>query len=308
MNKTASILLVFILFFSCNGTDRKNTAQQTDPASTIIVDGEKYISQLPAALTEISGLLIWDNLFWGFNDSGGDEKLLGFDREGVIQRTLKIKNSDNHDWESITQDDAFIYVGDFGNNRGNREDLCVYKIAKDLVGKGEESEVGAIRIDYNYASQDEFSFGLNSTPFDCEAMVEFNGNLYLFSKNWQTHTTQMYKLSTAEGNYQLAPIDSFNVNLLVTGADVNPGKNKLALIGYLDYKTYMWVFSDFEGDNFFGGKSTYFHLKNLDGAQTEGICFLNDETVLISCEDTKTVPQQVFRVDLKNVKNGTLSN
>lgn len=301
MNKTASILLIFILFFSCTVPDRKNTLQQTELALPVIVDGENFIPDLPAELTEISGLFIWDTLFWGFNDSGGDEELYGFDEQGLIHKTLKIKNSNNHDWESITQDSAFIYVGDFGNNWGNREDLCVYKIAKDQVQKVEESEVEATRIDFGYALQDEFSFELNSTPFDCEAMVEFNGNLYLFSKNWQAHTTEMYRLPTSEGKYQLAAIDSFNVNLLVTGTDVNPGKNKLALIGYLDYKTYLWVFSDFEGDDFFGGKSTYFHLKNLDGAQTEGICFLNDDTVLISCEETKTFPQQVFRFDLKNI-------
>lgn len=305
MNKTASFLIALFLFFSCSHTNKQSNKEEETTPVPVEAAGKEYIPALSPELIEISGLMYWKNLYWGFNDSGGSPVLFGFDENGEIQQKIVLTNAENRDWESVTQDSLYIYLGDFGNNWGNRKNLCVYKIRKQDVTNDELVQLEAGKINFNYARQNEFVFNINSTPFDCEAMVEFNGNLYLFSKNWQDKTTERYKLPKSEGVYQSEAQDSFNVNLLVTGADISPDKSKLALIGYFNYQTYLWVFSEFKGDDFFGRQSLYLHLKNLDGSQTEGVCFKNNDMILISCEETNSFPQQVFQLDLNEIADGT---
>ena len=206
---------------------------------------------------------------------------------------------------TITQDDDYIYVGDFGNNFGSREDLCIYKINKKEISDEVSQKIEAEKINIRYASQNSFVYSVNSTPFDCEAMTEFNGKLLLFSKNWRDNTTELYQLSTDPGSYTLVAVDTLVVNLLVTGADISPDKTKLALIGYLDYQTYLWLFTNFSNNFFNSSEALQIHLQNIDGAQTEGIYFLNNDSLLISCEQTSGYDQQVFLFDLNSLKDGT---
>ena len=49
---------------------------------------------------------------------------------GNVSRTVTIQNAANVDWEDICTDDDYIYIGDFGNNSGNRTNLRIYKVLK----------------------------------------------------------------------------------------------------------------------------------------------------------------------------------
>jgi len=306
MNKIALGLLALILFFSCSHPVDKVEEDNTDSEPQLITaSAETFITELPNEISEISGLLIWKDLFWGFNDSGGDPILFGFDSTGTIQMQIELVNAVNNDWESITQDENYLYVGDFGNNSGSRENLCIYKISKEDISDQAVQQVNAEKLDIQYASQTDFGYSVFSTAYDCEAMAEFNGKLYLFSKNWSKYISEVYRLSPEPGSYNLEAIDTLDVNMMVTGADISVDKTKLALIGYLDFHTYLWVFSNFKNDDFKSGKKVYINLNNIDGAQTEGIYFLNNDTLLISCEKTSGFNQQVFLFNLKDVENGT---
>ena len=48
---------------------------------------------------------------------------LGWRDDTKIAKTVK-----NYDWESLAADNNFIYVGDFGNNFSNRDNLTILKI------------------------------------------------------------------------------------------------------------------------------------------------------------------------------------
>ena len=87
--------------------------------------------ELPAPLKEASGVIYFNNNLITHNDSSGENKLYEFDiNSGLITREVTITNASNFDWEDLTQDDNNIYIGDIGNNRGNRTDLKIYKINK----------------------------------------------------------------------------------------------------------------------------------------------------------------------------------
>ncbi len=306
MIKILPKLLVLFLFFSCNNSEKNQINEGTEEEKAIqILTPDFFITDLSDELHEISGLISYNDLFWGFNDSGGKNRIYGFDESGKIKKEVEIEDAKNRDWESITQDEKNIYVGDFGNNYGSRDNLCIYKIKKKDLKDEKEQKVDSKKIEFEYSNQEEFSFFGRSTPFDCEAMTEFNGSLYIFSKDWKNFTTTVYKIPTDNGEYKVHPLDSFNVDGLVTGADISPDKKKLALVGYKNFKSFMWLFSNFQDDKFFDAKSIYYQLNKLDGAQTEGICFNDNTTILISCEKSGGFKQQVFKIDLTQTDNGT---
>ncbi len=303
------MLLLLILFYSCTTVDRKKKHERTDlEAKAWEMDANTFIPSLANDLEEISGLLVYDDLFWGFNDSGGKAKLYGFDNRGTIVKEIETSNATNRDWESIAQDEQFFYVGDFGNNNGNRKDLQILKIPKNAIGEETEQRVDAETIAFNYVRQTLFGYPHLSTPFDCEALLEYNNALYIFSKNWAEQTTSSYKIPKETGSYSLTALDTFNVGGMITGADLSSDKATLALLGYENYHAFIWLFTDFAGDDFFGGNSQLIRLPNLDDAQTEGICFVGNDTLLISCEKTKQFSQQVFVIDLKNAADGAFQN
>ena len=300
MKKILSIPLILICFISCstenNGQPEKPGSE--DKLTVTTVNPKPFIAELPPEVQESSGLLLYNNLLWTFNDSGGANKLFGLDFSGKIVREITIENATNTDWEDIAQDDQYIYIGDFGNNNGVRKDLKIYKIKKSDIDSNDA--VTASEIDFSYAEQADFSSQPLNTPFDCEAITDFKGKLTIFTKNWVDETTSVYQIPKNEGVYSLSFIDTFNVNGLVTGADISPDKKTLALVGYKDYKPIVWLFSGITEQHFFGGKETYMKLDAIFSAQTEGICFQGNDTLLISCEETTTFKQQVFYIDLKN--------
>uniref|UniRef100_UPI0032171471 hypothetical protein n=1 Tax=uncultured Draconibacterium sp. TaxID=1573823 RepID=UPI0032171471 len=302
MKNILCLPVILLLIFSCghaeNGGNRKKVKQE-------ILKTQPFIPELDEKLVEISGLLVYDDLFWGFNDSGGKNKIYGFNQNGKIKKVVEIENAKNVDWESITQDEKNIYIGDFGNNKGKRDNLCIYKIKKKDIKDKKEQKLEAEKIKFSYALQTNFIYIDRTTPFDCEAMVEFKGDLFLFSKNWQDHTSTVYKIPTKAGEYKLEPLDTFNVKGLITGADISHDNKKLALVGYQNYQSFIWLFSNFSDHQFYKGNSQLFQLENTTNAQTEGICFYSTDTLLVSCEKTNSFYQQVFMFDITKLTNET---
>ncbi len=310
MNKILIALLV-LLSVSCGLEPKNNSAKPVNSGTvqSVVIEPQAFIKSLPGKLAENSGLIFYDNLFWTINDSGGKNKIFAFNFEGEIEKEIEIEDAKNVDWEDIAQDNKYIYVGDFGNNRGNRRNQTIYKIEKKKIGKKAKQKVKSKKIRFNFSNQTGFIPRSKATSFDCEAVVEYNKSLYVFTKDWVHRTTTVYRIPRKKGEYSVQPIDTFNVNGLITGADISPDKTKLVLVGYKDYKPIMWLFSNFTKDNFWGEKQQHFEMDAIFGAQTEGVCFFGNDTILISCEATNTFRQQVFLIDLNKLNsNAVLRN
>ncbi|MCY1721018.1 hypothetical protein OU798_11740 [Prolixibacteraceae bacterium Z1-6] len=299
-----SLPILLLLVFSCSSDKIKNNGNQNNIQQETLQLTE-FIPNLDNKLLEISGLMIYDNLLWGFNDSGGKNIIYAINLQGEIEKEIEIENAQNRDWESVTQDSTNIYIGDFGNNMGNRDNLCIYTIKKKDFNNEKLQIVTAEKINFSYAVQTNLNTSNQSTPYDCEAMVAFNNSLYIFSKNWQDFTTAVYKISTEAGSYELSPLDTFEVNGLITGADISPDNKQLALVGYQNYQSFIWLFSNFPENLFFKGDSRFFQLENTTNMQTEGICYSGNNTLLVSCERTSSFNQQVFLFDISTINNGT---
>jgi len=296
--------LAITIFYSCQYFGKPDRTNKSD--SSMVMNPEVSIPRLPNTLKETSGLLTWDHLLWTINDSGGKNKLYGFHpRTGHIEKDVSIVNATNHDWEALAADENYIYIGDIGNNKGNRRDLKIYKVAKDLIQE-DHTEVRAEVITFSWADQDRYTWLPQSHPYDCEAMIAFRDSLYLFTKNWSQGMTKMYGVSKQPGSYELHPIDSFMVSALVTDADISPAGDILVLTCYFQYTPSLWIFYDFMGDALLSGQKIQVRYPDFYNAQTEGVAFWNADTLFVSAEKSKRFPQAIYQFDMRYLKDSIL--
>ena len=252
---------------------------------------------LPDAVEENSGLILYNKGLWTHNDSGGNARIFKIDTTSAeIIQTIYLPNASNYDWEDITQDESFIYISDVGNNEGNRKNLRIYKIKKNDIPETGNANVNSTNINFSYSDQTNFESAYNNNNFDCEAIISCGDYLYLFSKNWENHKTKLYKLPKIPGNYEAELINTYNVNGLVTGATYNQEFNEISLIGYHNYIPFMFLLYNYQGNNFFSGNKRRIDFPYNYGAQTEGITYSNGKYVLISCENSAST-QKVFKVN-----------
>ncbi|HLN53926.1 MAG TPA: hypothetical protein VK212_09490 [Lentimicrobium sp.] len=261
------------------------------------------IGKLPATVTESSGLLYWKESYWTQNDSDGKNELYRLDNKtGEIIQKVKILNAANIDWEEITQDENFIYIGDFGNNRGNRKNLTIYKVNKADIPSENDTSLYAYAISFAYGDQIDFTIKNLKNDFDCEAMISSGDSLYLFSKNWVHRTTRLYSLPKTPGRYTIFPLDEYNVNGLITGAALDEINKTIVLCGYWNYFPFIWILNDFQENNFFSGNKRRIELVELFSTQTEAVAYISDQVFVISCESTPLQNAKIFRLDLKLIK------
>ena len=225
---------------------------------------------LEDALVETSGLIYWKNKLWTHNDNT-DTNLYALDTlTGDILETYELTGVNNKDWEEISQDDEFIYVGDFGNNvNGNRRDLKIYKVDKSsLLNNSPVIET----INFSYEDQNDFSgSGANQTDFDCEAFIVSSDHIYLFTKQWVSNQTKVYSLPKVAGTYTATLEDTYNVQGLITGATYLESKNLIALSGYSNVlEPFVYLLYDFNEDDFFRGNKRKI-IVSLPFHQVEGI-------------------------------------
>ncbi len=262
----------------------------------------RAVSKMPASINESSGLIWWRNCYWTHNDNGGKNEVYCLDSiTGTIKQTISIKDATNNDWEDMTHDEDYIYIGDFGNNFGNRSDLSIYKVAKIDIPVNGDTIVDCEKINFSYADQREFTARNLNNDYDCEAMTSFGDSLYLFTKNWITFTSRLYAMPKKPGSYYIYPIDEYNINGLVTGACFDADSRRVVLCGYHNYIPFIVIFSDYWRNDFFGGNKRRINFENHFATQTEAITFIRDNTYSISSERTRIRKSRIYNIDLTEI-------
>ena len=152
----------------------------------------KFTKRISDSIPGTSGLIPMDGLLWTHNDHF-DTTFYGLDLEGKIQKKINFPELKCNDWEDISQDSLYLYIGDFGNNyQGNRKDLRILRIQKESFYT---SNPVIDTIAFSYSNQTNFSLNKpHTTDFDCEAFVVLEEGIYLFSKQWTKEKTSIYFL------------------------------------------------------------------------------------------------------------------
>ncbi|MBC7451927.1 MAG: hypothetical protein H7259_10595 [Cytophagales bacterium] len=266
------------------------------------VDG-KYIHRVPShkekiavldpVINESSGLTYVSdssNYFLTLNDSGGKPEVYAINDKGVLIQTFPIKDARNYDWEEVanytdTLKQLHILIGDIGNNKNQRRDLCIYDyiIASDHTLK------------HRFAYEDQTSFppSEDSMNYDCEAFFRRDSSYYVISKNRSKGDVKLYRLSQDTTAHTAVIIQGIRFKGMVTACshytDPISKEEQLAVLTY--------------------GRLFFFHIKtNGDSivlipiglrsfpaaGQTEGICWVNAKELLMTNEKGK-----LFRIRIK---------
>ena len=311
-------LLLLLAFHpvSCNSSQPGCTdplasnfdSEATEDDNSCVYD-PVYISpewslELSEQISETSGLIIWNEVLWTINDNS-DTRLYTLDpTTGEIITNSILPGVVNRDWEEIAQDEDYIYVGDFGNNRGARTDLHILRIDKLSLISGDPS-IDTIWFTFS-DQQNLISKELNQTEFDCEAFVVSSDSIYLFTKQWLSGYTTQYVLSKLPGSYVAQKREVFNSMGQVTGATFLEQEGLLILCGYSGLmQPFLYLFSAYQGDDFFSGIMKRVNI-SLPFHQVEGVVTSNGRTCYISNESSSInqmvgIPPKLHYIDLTDI-------
>jgi len=289
--KNYILILVAFVLLACQNSSEKLTK----------------IFDLPKKLTEVSGIVYSenDNLFWVLEDSGNPSVIYGLDtQEGKIQRKLAITDARNGDWEDITKDEAGnLYIGDFGNNANKRKDLCIYKIDKNALTKGETTP--AYKVSFSYPEQKEFPPKKSGLFFDAESFFEYKGNFYLFTKNRSKGydgTVFVYKIPNVAGTHKASLVGKFKTcdnfrHCVITSAAISPDATKIVFLAH----DKVFLFENYKEGDFLNGTQSEFKLNNF--SQKEAICFIDNKTLIIAEEKGNLSKANVYEITLDKLKS-----
>ena len=286
-----ALLIGFVLLFSLHGKAQEGKWGELSPLLK---------SELPEEVKETSGLFFHNGRLWTHNDSGGKPILYALDTTTfeVVQR-ITLDKVKNKDWEDVCTDGENVFVGDFGNNKGNRKDLRIYMFPLADIPQGGDAVLAVDSITFRFADQTDFS-KRKVHDFDCESFFASDKNLYLFSKGWETGTTRLYRLPKTPGDYVAEVVNGFDSQGLLTGADYDRENHVLVLVGYVKtiWKPFMYLIFDFD-ENGESLSNCRFEMPHLAGAQTEGVCFFDNGRCYLTAETSPTVTSRVFVVDFR---------
>jgi len=237
-------------------------------------------------LLEMSGLEKNDSLWYTHNDNPSNA-FYEIHRVGdsIFQkRSIVVKGLNVVDWEEMAADSLYFYLGDFGNNvNGVRKDLKIVKVKKSFHNNLLDDSLEWVEnIHFSYSDQIDFTpLSANKTDFDCEAMIVLGDSIFLFSKQWQSLNTLIYRLAKTGDNQVAEKITEIPINGLVTGAKLSPDKKKLALVGYSNLlQPFVCCVYGFQKNDYQFGCIRKLNV-NMPFYQMEGICWENDSIVSV---------------------------
>lgn len=265
--------------------------------SFISISAQQFILEtgLDTTVNETSGLLYINNTLITHNDSANTNQLFDIDLStGNVTRTVTITNTTNVDWEDLTQDDTYIYIGDFGNYEGDRTDLKVYRIGiSDYLNN---TSVTADVINFSYADQTDFTTSPFATNFDAESLIHYNNSLYVFTRNWLDGNTNIYELPKTPGSHSISMVDSITAGGLVSGATFNTLSNEIIITGFDGNGAFLIELTGFNSGLFSNGTVTKTSIAVPENYsfQIEGICPINAEEYYITAEENGTLQPALY--------------
>jgi len=212
--------------------------------------------------------------FYTNADAGNSPTLYKVDLKGNLLQEIDLPVA-NHDWESLAKDDkGNLYVVDAGNNNNSRKNLVVYRLKP-----ANPKQIS--QIPFAYADQTEFPPKKDERNFDCEASLWHAGKLYLFTKDRaQQSTSKVYTLNDQPGQQTAKLVAKLAIPGEVTDANLSPNGKRLALLG----REELFILEGNDLDAILKSKPQPRRVDLGGAGQTEGLVFIDDQTLIISTE------------------------
>ncbi|AZA82103.1 hypothetical protein C1637_10290 [Chryseobacterium lactis] len=282
------LIVPFLFLLSCN-PKAQNSPTTSEELQTLF--------SMPKKLKEVSGMTLSKDqkTIWLIEDRGNKNAVYGINDKGDMIAKVPVENADNTDWEDIISDSqGNIYIGDFGNNDNERQDLAILKT--DLKSSNQTTTKVVQTTKFRYQGQTEFPPKKSNLLYDCEAFVEMDGNFYLFTKNRSKGfdgTFLVFKVPNKEGNFEAKLIGRLKLqggynDAAITSATINTTKDKIVLLTHKN----IHVLTGFTADDFSAAKIQKIPLNH--NSQKEAIVFKNDKELLIADEKAKNEGGNVY--------------
>jgi hypothetical protein len=253
---------------------------------------------LPECLAEISGIqYINDSTLIAHNDGGNESALYVLNFKGELKKKVIIKNIKNSDWEDITYNGDYIFIGDIGNNTNKRNKLKIYRVAiEDVLSK---DSIVAQTMSFSYAEQTSYPPAKKELNFDAECLLYAEGFLWIFSKN-RTEPfdgiSNVYKFKF-ENNADIVLKKEYSISVGKSGWLHDSFTGGDYAFGYFYLITYNRILKyELENGKFNLIKEQKFGEYN----QKEAITVIKENDLLVANEKQKLLgSQKLYRISFK---------
>lgn len=289
------IFTISIVFAGCPGdaTDKKDS-----PRFEVL---DIYdVTTLDRTMSETSGMASEEGKLWTHNDNGNTSELFRFNPEdGRLTKVINLDEIKNRDWEEISIDSNYLYVGDIGNNEGDRNKLRVCRFDRSVLqSDSTDIKIEPEKIGFFYPGRPD-KLAKNRHDYDAEAFLTTPERVYIFTKNWKNQECNLWSIPNEDGEWEATLISSFDAQGLITSAAYLEGSSDVVLLGYMRGtlpRPFIWVLSGYQQGDFFSGQKKRYNLDTF--GQSEAIIALDENTLGITSERGKTAPAKFYKVDL----------
>lgn len=275
--------ILFIILFCLIWTACWTSSHATDP---IGLKGQ-VAGVLSGKLGEISGLAhcqTTPDQLWAINDSGNGAFLYSLSLQAKLLHTYRLRGDKNEDWEDLScgrclhKEQECLYIGDIGNNNGNRKKLQIYIVPLPVeFKKKSRKHIKRKKLDLVYPDKKKHNAeALLVHPSLPRLIIVTKENLQKKRKNPRLYIIDFSKKDSLKGTHELkiygkvpltslvttkVPNDAFRIN----GGDFSSdGKSMFLISSSLIFKI-PWPFSE-EGIQ--SGSAVW---KNVNRPQIESI-------------------------------------
>ena len=236
------------------------------------------LAPLAPEVSESSGLAAHKGQLWTLNDSANGPYLYAIN-EGQVARRVRLQGAANIDWESMAQDERYLYVADCGNNSGRRQWFQLYRIPWAEL-EAADTEVQGRYIEFRFADPAPLG-GHQRHDNDCEASAWVDDQIWLLTKGWQSGRSRLYRLDPTAPEQALQAVAEWPVAGLITGLDYSARRQELVLLGYtlgrFNAESFIWRVPVQKGEPCWGCASR--HLL-WPAAQWEAVLWQGDDLLL----------------------------
>lgn len=240
---------------------------------------------LPLEVGESSGVAAsrrTPGVFWTHNDSG-DPDLFAVDARGALRGKVRVQGATVTDWEDIAAGPCAagrcLYVGDIGDNEGQRAEIIVYRVAEPAPGDGRTAPAEALRARYP------------DGPHDAEALFVLpTGQVHVVTKGEKGHVA-VYRFPAGAAPGAVATLERVRELSAgeverperITGASTSPDGRWLALRTLRSLSIYPTA--SFLARGQVAARTT--DLRPLNEPQGEAVDFTSNGAVVLTSEGGK---------------------
>lgn len=251
--KISCFVILAVVFIGVSTSCTSGPANRLESNSDSAYSQPTIIAKIKSGdIVESSGLAAspcQESVLWTHNDSGDDAYIFALDLNGENLGTWKIANAENIDWEDIASykdrtGKCSIYIGEIGNNKLQRHEHAVYRIAEPAVSDATKSSsrrnpltIGAVEV---------IRFVYPDFEQDAETlMVEpKSGDIYVVTKR-VSGPAGVYRLKPTFGATDIQRADKVTElsvpavpNGFVTGGDISADGRRMVICDYA--QAYEW--------------------------------------------------------------------